>query len=171
MLEHASPQSVPPTDRASAAARTLLVFTVAQQRYALGADDVVEILRAVAIARLPSAPPAVEGLVNVRGALVAVLDVRVRFGLPAKPVEPSDRFVLARSRGRVVALRVDEVHELAEVPVADLDSTRDVVPAAAHVAGVAKLPDGLVYLYDLPAFLSHADFVALDAAVGAGGAT
>src|SRR5205085_8492167 len=104
----------------------VLVFEVAGRRFGLPAAVVREVLRAVALTPLPKAPAVVEGLVNVRGTLVPVLDVRGRFGLPAKPLAPTDHLIVARAGGRLVALRVDHAHDLLPLTPADLRPARDV---------------------------------------------
>jgi purine-binding chemotaxis protein CheW len=142
----------------------ILVFEVAGQRHGLPAADVQELLRAVSIVPLPQAPPVVEGIINLRGRVVPVLDVRGRFRLPARPVEPSDHFVVARSGGRLVALRVDRAVDLVSLDAADVEDARGAVPGARYVAKVARLPDGLVLVHDLDTFLSHAESEALDGA-------
>jgi len=78
----------------------LLIFELAGQRYGLAVDDVREVVHAVSISPLPKAPAVVEGVINVRGTVTAVLDIRRRFGHPAKPLAPSDHFVLARAGER-----------------------------------------------------------------------
>src|SRR5437870_13646015 len=85
----------------------ILVFEVGGQRYGLPAAEVREILRAVAIVPLPRAPAIIEGIINIRGTVVPVLDLRTRFRLPAKPVEPADHLVVAWAGERLVAVRVD----------------------------------------------------------------
>src|SRR5437016_2215466 len=74
----------------------LVTFELGGQRYAILAADAVEVQRAVAVARLPRSPPIVEGVIDLRGALVPVLDVRSRFGLPPRPPVPADHLVFAR---------------------------------------------------------------------------
>ena len=140
----------------------VLTFGLAGVRYGLPATDVVRLVRAVAIAPLPKAPAVVEGVVNVRGEIVAVLDLRARFDLPPKPVEPADRFILARAGGRTVAVRADTVDDLASV---DATAPEAVVAGTRHLAGVGRLPDGLVLIADLGAFLSQAEAEALDEAL------
>jgi len=135
----------------------LLVFEVGGQRYGLPAADVRELLRAVTLTPLPRAPAIVEGVINVRGVLVPVLDIRGRFRLPPKPPEPSDHLIVARAGGRVVALRVDRAVELARLEPAAVERAEAVVPGVAYVAQMAKLPDGLVLVHDLSTFLSHAE--------------
>src|SRR5881296_2430916 len=76
-------------------AREVLVFEVGGQKYALPTADVRELVRAVAITPLPAAPAVIEGVVDVRGRVLPVLDVRARFRLPPKALDPSDHFIVA----------------------------------------------------------------------------
>lgn len=139
----------------------LLVFEVACHAYALLAADVLEIVRAVSILPLPRAPQIVEGVVNVRGSVLPVLDIRKRFRLPAKPLAPSDHFIVAAAAGHDVVLRADRVLDLRQVPAADIADAKQILPHSEYVAGVVKLPDGLVLLHDVRTFLSQAEAAAL----------
>jgi purine-binding chemotaxis protein CheW len=147
----------------------VLVFEVSGQRYALPSSDVWEVLRAAAVVPLPRAPAVVEGVINLRGRLVPVLDLRTRFRLAAKPVEPTDHFVVAQAGDRAVALRVDRATDLAPLGEADVEDAKGVVPGAEYVAWVARHPDGLVLIHDLRTFLSRAESAALAEALPAGG--
>ena len=120
-------------------------------------------MRAVAITTLPGAPPFIEGVVNVRGRVLPVLDVRARFRLPARPLDPSDLFIVAAADGgRAVILRVDAATHIAQVDDAPAESS-----PAAYAAGVATLADGMVLVHDVTAFLTAADAAAVDSALGA----
>ena len=143
----------------------VLVLEVEGERWALPAADVREIVRAVAVARLPGAPRAVDGVIDVRGELVPVLDLRGRLGLPARAVHPDEHLVIADAGGRTVAIRVDSAVELATVDDASLADPRAAVPSAEHVSAVARLPEGMVLIHDLRAFLDDAEAGALDAAL------
>lgn len=143
----------------------LVIVELDGQRYGLRADAVREVVRAVTITTLPNAPVVVAGIINVRGAVVAVLDLRRRFDLPARPLDPSEYFVLARAGDRDVALRVDRSTELISVDPADIDRGEPILCRSRYVAGVAKLPDGLVLIHDLETFLSAAEAEAIDQAL------
>ncbi|MEO8603450.1 MAG: chemotaxis protein CheW [bacterium] len=143
----------------------VLVFEIAGWRYGIPASDVRELLRSVTVTPLPNAPAAVEGLVNVRGAVIAVLDLRKRLGLPAKALDPADHFVLARTGGRDVVLRVDRALDVLQVPPEDIENVRKIALTEGFLAGVAKLADGLVLIHDLGRFLSSAEALALDMAM------
>jgi purine-binding chemotaxis protein CheW len=140
-----------------------LVFEVGGSRYGLPSSDVAELLRSVTIAALPKAPPVVEGVLDVRGRLVPVLDIRRRFDLPAKPADPADHLVLAWAGDRLVALRVDRAIELARIDRTRITAMDTVVQGTGYIAGIARLPDGLVLIHDLGGFLSQAEAEQLSA--------
>lgn len=143
----------------------VLVFEVGGLRYALPASDVRELARAVTIVPLPKAPAIVEGIINVRGRVVPVLDIRARFRLPRRALSHTDHFILAQTDERMVALRADRAVDLTQVDAEDIEEPHALVPGAEYVSGVAKLPDGLVLIHDLRTFLLEAEAAALDAAV------
>jgi purine-binding chemotaxis protein CheW len=145
----------------------LLRFTIDEHRYGVAGDAVAEIVRAVAVTPLPRAPAVIRGIIDVRGTIVPVFDLRRRFGIPERPVAPADHFILVRTSSRVAALHVDTVTDLVDVDDrATTDSTRQVT-GAAEVAGVATLPDGLVLIHDVETFLSRAESDTLSAALDA----
>lgn len=127
----------------------VLVFEVGGRRYGLPASDVGELVRAVAIVPLPLAPAHLEGVINLRGHVIPVHDLRARLGLPAKAVEPSDGLILTRCRGSPVALRIDRAVDLIRVGAADVESTDGEASIRGGIVGVAKLSDGLAPILDL----------------------
>jgi purine-binding chemotaxis protein CheW len=144
---------------------TVLIFELEGHRYGLHAADIREVTRAAAPTRLAQAPSIVEGLINLRGEIAAVLDLRARFDLPRRRLLPSDVFLVCRIRTRLIALRVDAVLELREVERASLLPGRDVSRGAVHLSGVFTLPDGLIFVADLPSFLTEAESDALSEAL------
>ncbi|HKU41469.1 MAG TPA: chemotaxis protein CheW [Polyangiales bacterium] len=142
-----------------------LLFELSTQRFALPLDDIAEVVRAVAVRTLPKAPAITLGIIDVRGEIVPVLDVRSRFGLPRKAVEPSDHFLIARVGSRRVALHVDRAAGVAMLAVLPLTAADNLAASLAHVAGIAATADGLVLIQDLSAFLSQAEAEQLEAAL------
>ena len=145
--------------------REILVFEAGGQRYGLPIGDVRELVRAVAITPLPDAPAVIEGIVDVRGRVLPVLDVRARFRLPAKALDPSDHFIVASAGSRGVILRVDRALQLARIDDAAVQPPETLGPGGRHVAGVARLEDGMVLIHDLATFLTAAENTALDEAL------
>jgi purine-binding chemotaxis protein CheW len=153
-----------PTQEADAELEVLL-FELAAERYGVATRDVLEVLRAVASRPLPLAPSVVEGIVDLRGDLVPVLDIRARLGLAPKPVEPSDHFVVGRAAERRVILRVDRALGLARLRSLPLTAAHNLPRGIDHIAGVARVADGLVLIHDLSAFLSELEVRQLDRAI------
>lgn len=143
----------------------ILVFWLAAQRYALCLPEVKEVHRVVAITPLPTGPDVIEGVIDVRGELIPVMDLRKRLGRPEKPVQLSDHLILARADQRSVALRVDAVEGLVELEPGQVQSAREFASDAEYLAGIATLPDGLVLISDLHRFLSPGEATALDEAL------
>ncbi|HEX8199985.1 MAG TPA: chemotaxis protein CheW [Isosphaeraceae bacterium] len=137
--------------------REILVFEVGGRCYGLPACDVRELLRAVAILPLPLAPQGFEGVINLRGTVVAVLDLRARLGLMPRPIEPSDHLVVLQGDHLLVAVRIDRALELATLEVASPHPGRSVGAATRDDPGaVAKQGDRLIPLLDVRALVTPA---------------
>lgn len=139
--------------------RTLLVFQVAGQRYALSVGDILRIVEMVAISQLPQAPAFVAGVVNFRGQVIPVLDLRRRFQLPACPYTLRTPIVIGRLHGRVMGLIVDEVQEVVQVRPEQIAPTGQVLGElmgrqVRYVSAVARSDEGLLLLLDPPSLLT-----------------
>lgn len=123
----------------------------------------------VEISPLPGAPPVIEGIVNVRGSIVPVFDLRARLGVPARLIDPTQHLVILASGPRSSAVRVDIAEDFVSIPDADIAvSLADSGVGRAssrHVAGIAATPDGTTIIYDLAAFLSQSESETLDDAL------
>jgi len=146
------------------------VFSLDAGRYALPLAAVDRIVRAVEVTRLPTAPPIVRGAIDVQGRVLPVFDLRRRFGLPERDIDPADQFVIARSANRTVVLVVDTAQGVVQSPLSDTTSAASIASGLEHIRGVIRLPDGLVLIQDLDLFLSAAESRALDEALERGAA-
>jgi len=156
------------TDRAADAPARLQLLIVELDRHPVGllASQVQELAAAVAVTPLPRSPRFVEGAIDWRGEVIAVVDLRARLGLPARSPRLDDHLVIARAGDRVVALRVDHAADLVTVPAADLRGGQGLT-AAPHVAGLTTLATGLVVVHDLQALLTAAEATRLEQALAA----
>ncbi len=143
----------------------LLVFVLEEQKYALSINSVERLIRAVEIVPLPGAPEIVLGVIDLRGRIIPVINVRKRFGLAERTIDPGDQIVIARSSKRSVGLVVDSVAGVIEPPGEDIISTEDILPGVRYVAGVVRIKDGIVLIHDLDAFLSLDEEERLDEAM------
>jgi len=133
----------------------------------LPASAVREIVRAVSITPLPAGPAILEGVVNVRGTLVPVVDVRRRLGMAPRTLDADEFLVILESGGRTLAIRVDDVDDLVSIEPGQAHSSDELSPALRHLAGLGALSDGTVVIYDPAAFVTQAEAEAIDAAVAA----
>ena len=151
----------------------LLVYSIDDRRYALYMDVVTKVVRAVEVTPLPEVPAVIMGAVNVRGQLIPVIDMRVRLGLPAREIEPSDSFIIARTSRRSVVLAVDAVAGVVEYPREKMVAAEEVIPgkdtSSRPRGGILKLDDGMLLIHDLDRFLSLEDAARFDAALKSGG--
>jgi purine-binding chemotaxis protein CheW len=131
-----------------------VLFTVADQTFALPAAQVAQVLRMAAPTAVPGAPPWLRGVLNVHGALVPVVDVATRLGHPPRPMRPERQLVLADAGGRRVALEVDQVLEVRELPEEAVVSRGAFAPGTALVAGAARVSDGVVLVQELGEWLA-----------------
>lgn len=144
----------------------LLVFTLDDWRCALELSTVERVYRAVAVTPLPDAPDIVMGVINVRGSVLPVVDIRRRFRLPEKNLTPDDRLIIAHSTGCLVALVVDDVTGIIECAEKDITSASAIVSGMEYVEGVARLKDDMILIHDLARFLSLEEKAALEQALG-----
>jgi purine-binding chemotaxis protein CheW len=133
----------------------LLTFRLDDQEYALHIADVVQVVRMVAITPAPKAPEIMEGMINVRGRVVPVVNLRKRLGLPFKPYGLDNHLLIAQTDGRVMALIVDVVSEMRSVPSSHLDYASEIASQTSEcLLAVGKLEDKLLLVLDSAKILS-----------------
>lgn len=149
----------------SAARLQLVSFVLAEEEFGIDILNVQEIIRVVSMTRVPHAPPFVEGVINLRGRIVPVIDLRTRFALEPRPADRDTRIVVVELDGRVVGFRVDRVREVIRVDRSVIEPPPDLAIGihARYITGVAKLDDRLLILLDMSAILSEEEEADLDA--------
>lgn len=123
---------------------------------------------ALELTPLPNAPAIVMGIFNLRGLIVPVMNLRRRLALPERELQLDDKFIVAQSAGRTVALVVDDTNGLVEASTDEIVPTGDFLSALPHVAGVIRLKSGIALIHDLAQFLSLDETRQLDCALGEG---
>ena len=132
----------------------LLGFSLADQQYALHLVSVDKAVRAVEVTPLPKAPKIVLGVVDVRGRIFPVLNIRKRFGIPDKKIDLTDQLIIARARRRTVVLLVDSVSGVIERSEQKVTKAEKIVPGMEYIEGVTRFEDGMLLIHDLDKFLS-----------------
>lgn len=132
----------------------LVVFGIEAQQYALALSAVDRAFPMVAVSPLPKAPAIALGVINISGRVIPVMDIRKRFGLPARALDLGARLLVARTPRRILAMPVDTVIGVTEIMAGTVTAPDAVLPGIGHVAGIVTLPDGLLFIHDLDTFLS-----------------
>jgi Chemotaxis signal transduction protein len=143
----------------------LVTVRVRGQGFAVPAQNVVEIIRAVAVSPLPGSPTVISGVINVRGSTVVVIDPAVRFGKAEAPVRPDDNFVLVATPTRTSAVSGEIAEDLIDVDDATIGAAKSASSAVDMIHGVAAMPDGALVIYDVAAFLTQAEDQATEQAL------
>lgn len=145
--------------------RQLVVFQLGAEFYGVDIARVHEIIRLQTITRVPRAPAFVEGVINLRGKVIPVVDLRRRFGLESSEHTRASRIVVVEIGDNVVGVIVDGVSEVLRVTGASIEPPSPVVAGieSEYIYGIARLDDRLVILLDLDRVLVLADRRALEA--------
>ncbi len=137
--------------------RQLVVFELSHGNYGVDIGTVREINRMQEITSLPGTPQHILGVINLRGRVVPVVDLRRRFGLTVSDFTPASRIVVVDIGGRDIGVVVDGVDEVLRVPAAALAPPVGVGAdaEAAYITNIVKLPDRLIILLDMNAALGE----------------
>lgn len=143
------------TSEAAGTDEHVVIFRLADEYYALDIQAVQEIVRMQNITSIPGADHWVEGITNLRGRVVPVIDLRRRCGVPAAEHTNETRIVVVSTSNGMVGLIVDAVSEVMRIPGEQVEVPSGIVnvPENNYLRGIAKLEDRLVSLMDLDGLL------------------
>jgi purine-binding chemotaxis protein CheW len=143
----------------------LVTFHVDEEEFGVGILEVREINRMMEITRVPHAPGFVEGVINLRGQVIPVVDLRKRFGLGEVERDKNTRIVVVELGETVVGFLVDSVSEVLRVPTSIVEPPPPIVGGidSEYIEGVVKLEDRLLILLDLRRLLNRGETEELEA--------
>ncbi|MBO8129214.1 MAG: chemotaxis protein CheW [Peptococcaceae bacterium] len=129
----------------------IVVFELSGQIYGVGIADVWEIIRMEKITRVPKAPEFVEGIINLRGRIVPIIDLRKRFHLPEGEQTKSSRIIIVQVGEMTVGMIVDAVHEVLSVSMDSMKPPPPVVGGvdAEFLRGIVLRDDRLIIMLNL----------------------
>ena len=133
-----------------------LTFFLGEEEYGVDILSVQEIRGLSATTRLPGAPDAVLGVINLRGVIVPVLDLRVRLGLTPAVATPTSVIIVLGIAGRMVGLQVDGVSDVLDVDAGSVQAAPDLGNGTADLLGMARRGESLVVLLDAARVVSVA---------------
>ena len=137
----------------------LVTFRIGEEEFGVDILAVQEIIRLVPIPPVPRAPVDIAGVINLRGKVIPVVNMRSRFSLPARDASPQTRIVVMESEEKIVGFLVDAVSEVLRIPVTTVEDPPPVVAGigSEYIRGVGKLAERLLILLDLDRLMAHLD--------------
>ena len=134
----------------------LVVFDLADEGYGVDISAVREIIRLQEITHVPRTPEFVEGVINLRGKVIPVIDLRKRFGLAVEAESQDNRIVVVDIGDQDIGVVVDAVTEVLRIPTDSVEPPASVITTADsdYLLGIAKLDSRLIILLDLQKVLS-----------------
>jgi purine-binding chemotaxis protein CheW len=130
--------------------RQFCTFSLGELFFGIEVLKVQEVIRAQAMTRVPLAPRAIRGLINLRGQIVTAIDLRERLGLPALAEGQDSMNVVVRTDEGPVSLLVDEIGDVLEADAAEYEDPPATLAAQSRelIRGVYKLPERLLLVLD-----------------------
>lgn len=132
-----------------------LTFALGEEEYGIPIRSVTEIIGIQRITHVPDMPPHIRGIINLRGQVIPVMDVRVRFGLPPQTYHERTCVVVVDVAGTAVGLIVDAVSEVLGIPEGDVMPAPQVKrsDAARYIEGIGKVGEAVKILLDVERLL------------------
>lgn len=133
----------------------LVTFTLGSEEYGAPIRQVREVVRVGEITRVPHAPAHMRGVMNLRGRVLPVLELRSRLGLPPAELSTRSRVLVVEAHGRLLGLLVDAVRNVSRIPASAASAPPDDVRCAEaeYITGMARWEGRLIILLDLAATL------------------
>lgn len=134
-------------------------FRVGSETFGVAIQTVHEIVRVMEVTAVPDAPVYIEGVINLRGKIIPVVDLRKRFGEKTITTSKKNRILVAEVGSKMVGLVVDSASEVLKIPPADVDPPPNVFEEGElnYVTGVGKLGNRLIILVDLTKIMQRGE--------------
>ena len=137
----------------------LVTFHIGDEEFGVEILKVQEIIRMMGITRVPRAPDFVEGVINLRGKVIPIIDLRKRFGMAAQEHDKHTRIIVIEINKVIVGFVVDSVSEVLRIPANTVEPPPAIISGieSEYISGVGKLADRLLILLDLDRLLSRGE--------------
>jgi len=135
----------------------LVSFKIGAEEFGIDILKVNEIIRMMSITKVPNAPSFVDGVVNLRGRVIPVINLRAKLILPRKEYDRNSRIIVVELNTKTIGFIVDEVSEVLRIPVNITEKPPEMVSGinAAYITAIGKLEDRLLILLDLERILGE----------------
>ncbi|MCR4435484.1 MAG: chemotaxis protein CheW [Clostridiales bacterium] len=136
--------------------RQLVIFNLNGEDFGVEITQVKEIIKPMEIFKVPDTPEFIEGLINLRGKVHTIFNLRRRLGLPVKEFDDGTKIIIVSVNSMLVGFIVDEVNEIVRVGEEHIEGTPEAITSLnkRYLSGVAKIGERIVLLLDLSNVLS-----------------
>ncbi|MCS7232949.1 MAG: chemotaxis protein CheW [Synergistetes bacterium] len=144
----------------------IIAFKLGNEEYGVDVSQIQEIVKMRDITRVPKAPYYIKGVMNLRGNVIPVIDLRKRFSLPSKEATDQSRIIVFDIKGVKFGIVVDAVSEVIRLSKSDIEPPPPIAMGgieAAYIRGVGKLQNKLIILLDLEKALKLGELVGEEA--------
>jgi purine-binding chemotaxis protein CheW len=134
----------------------LVSFNIGEEEFGVDILRVQEINRTLAVTRVPNVPEYVDGVINLRGKVVPILDLRRRFGMKRREHDKNTRIIMVELSGQTIGFVVDAVREVLRIPCNVTEPPPQLMGGVReeYITAVGKLDDRLLILLDLEEVLA-----------------
>ena len=141
-------------------------FRIGNETYGVRIGSVREIVRVPEITSVPSAPDTLEGVINLRGKIIPVMDLRKRFGHTDVKPDKKNRILVVELENKLLGLIVNSASEVLKIPPSEIEAPSSVLAEgdSGYVTGVGKLAGRLIILLDINKLLHRPEFKRLEEA-------
>jgi purine-binding chemotaxis protein CheW len=141
-------------------------FRIGEETFGVRIGSVREIVRVPEITTVPNAQETIEGVINLRGKIIPVVDLRKRFGQVEIIADKKNRILVVELESKLVGLIVNSASEVLKIPPSEIESPGSVFAdgESSYVTGVGKLKGRLIILLDIGKLLHRPEFKKLEEA-------
>jgi len=138
-----------------------LTFHLAKEDYGIAIRQITEIIGIQKITEVPDMPDFVKGVINLRGKVIPVIDVRTRFGLPPRDYDERTCIIVVNIEGSAMGLVVDKVNEVADIPDAQIEPSPSTARcnASRYIRGLGKIGEEVKILLDVTRLLRDDELI------------
>lgn len=143
----------------------LVIFQLGGEEFGVEIMQVQEIIRMPEITRIPQSPVYVEGVINLRGKIIVVINLNTKFDLHSKELDADSRIIIVEIGENVVGMIVDSVSEVLRLSTSSVEPAPDIISTkikADYLKGVGKLDERLLILLDLERVLNDDEMAQLE---------
>jgi len=147
----------------------VVMFSLGNEEFAARTNQIKEITKMIEITKMPKAPSFIEGVINLRGQVIAVIDLAKQLDLPTSERGEETRNMVVDMDGNIVGMIVDTVTEVLKISTENIDPTPPLIESRVdtrYIEGIGKLEDRLFVLLDLKKVLSLEEIESVEKTTG-----